>query len=201
MGYDILSEIISEIISHVTEGSTYKSCALVSRAWHKAAWAQRKKIPQLTNHLLTLIKQYPKASWDLTMVSAHKLINLSAIKANRWFQWDWQIISAQPYITMDIIRDNPRFPWSVKGIASNPNIDWAGILIFHANLGPKIWHKLSRNKSLNIDLITKYRNMPWDWEGLTSNRAITPQDILAHPEFPWAWHMFSFRVKSIELIR
>ena len=88
IAFDILSDIISEIIAHVTAGSTYKACALVSRAWHKAAWAHSYKIEGMTNQLQTLLMHFPDEDWDWSCVSASLAITYDFVAANRYMDWD-----------------------------------------------------------------------------------------------------------------
>ena len=123
-------EISFNILQWIPEGTTYKTATQVCRLWHTICREDlRWMIAKYSNHLWTLINNYPDAKWDWCgilsnpnttweLIRAHVSENLSDDK------WNWHWISQNPNITWKIILENLDKPWDWDWISKNPNITW-----------------------------------------------------------------------------
>ena len=196
--HNIPVDILSEIISHVTEGSTYKSCALVSTAWHKAARANSHMIEGFTNHLWTLIKYWPDKPWDWYRLSAHPLITFDIVRNHMELPWNWSRVSQNINITMSIIEAHPYLPWDYQWISLNPNITTDFILSHSDKLN---WDSLSQHNKITGEFVLLHKDLPWNWMWLSYNPAIDIDSMLATLDLSWNRAACSRKVTSIEYIR
>jgi hypothetical protein len=216
---DIPQDILSEIISHVTTGSTYKACALVSRAWHNAARANSHMIESLTNQLVTLLLHAPNERWQHEFISRHPLITPEFILAHPDWGWNWLDVARNPNITMQDI--GCMMNRNYTGLSQNINItpefilahvddlNWFFVsqneaidmdfVISHPEL-PWKW-PVSQNPSISMEIIVANPAFPWDWPLLSQNPSISIEIIVANPAFPWDWPRISHRITSTELLQ
>jgi hypothetical protein len=81
--------------------------------------------------------------------------------------------------------------WENFLLATYPDLNFEYFIDLFPNTAPFSWSSLSRNPSINIDMIIKHINKPWIWKYVSENPAITFEDVLNHPELPWRWDYLS----------
>jgi hypothetical protein len=194
---DILQDILFEIIAHVWDGSTYKSCALVSRAWHKAARAQSWKIEGMTNQFLELIRCNPDKPWNWYYVSLCPRLTVEFVSTHMHLPWDWEGL-----LFNDVIC---RSSFSYWGIINQ----LCDILQTHrAKPGSPLVYDdkwTSRdgvlyNITVSLDHIAAHPDFPWNWDYISRHPNINLQTILDHRELPWNWRAVSLKVYDISIV-
>jgi len=193
---DIPFDLIYQIISWVDDSDTYKACALVSTAWHKAARDALFAIHKFINTLTDLLKR-PKYDMDWWGISRHPLITLDYVKIHHTMPWKWAALSENPNITLQMIKANPQYRWDMHNFSKNPNVRFEDVL---EDISLWDWEELSCNNVINIDHVLDGKRLPWNWYWLSHNQSISIEDMLAHPGLPWIWRAASHKVTSIKTV-
>ncbi len=168
---------------------------------------EKKFINSSTNHLMVLLRKYPKRQWNWIEVSYNPNLSWDFIKKNHKNFFSYSGFSQNPNVTLEIIKNNPEFPWDWKSVVMNPNITFDTILEHGWNLEnisrnpnvtwtdiinhPEInwyWEHLSSNENITIqnikDTINKF---PWSWIAISQNKIVTWETVKSNPELPWRW--------------
>lgn len=99
------------------------------------------------------------------------------------------------FITANLILLNDTFPFDFKKLSSNENIPWE---IFKHKQKFLDWTKITKNKNIRLDIITKNYNSPWDWNVLHENPNVTCDFVKENLEKNWNWDEI-YKIKNIDL--
>jgi hypothetical protein len=118
---------------------------------------------------------------------------------------------SHPNFQLDYLKYHPENNWDYDSIINkygnkfwimlvdNPTIRWNWLSIFRPFVNvnwnlqypPDAYKYLSNNKHVTIDMINKYKDMPWDFLALSLK--IPFKDIIKNQDLPWRWDWMGAR--------
>lgn len=129
--------------------------------------------------------------------SYNKNLTKEIVERNPSKNWDWEIVEHR-------FRNKEEVNW--KEIKKNGN-DWEKISenlpwkIIKTNLGkyPFVFKNLSRNPTITLKTIKKYKYFPWDLEEFSYNPSVNITQVKANKDFPWNFFNLSLN-RGISLL-
>lgn len=128
-----------------------------------------------------VIEKYPNAPFSWIALSMNPAVSFEFINVHKNLPWHIPAISRNPSITEAMVRANLEFPWSYKDLCFNPNISFDFILEYVIKPTIKIdidWNALSQHPLIHMDIIDRYRHLPWNDRYVSNNPNITSNYIL-----------------------
>ena len=186
----------------------------------KYKW-QAHRIPYHKNITLDFVRNnLDKYQWDFAFIMRHCQPSLEDPICNMEFLGEnaWYIISKNPNITADFIKahDETYWDWDWNAILRYTR-DIKNIIQICPNLLDQypslLWHNLSGNENITMDIVMAHLNAPWNWPSLSRrpmimaaifrgesppqllnlwgreclSRHATIKDVLRLPHYPWDW--------------
>jgi len=198
----VISELLTQILSHINDGTTYKVARLVSSQWYIAA---TDRIDEFSNHLLTLIDKFPDADWNWERIAGNPntpikfIINMEGPNSGRIkcppnsdFRRTLIRLIENPNMTFEILKKfSPAFgkymhreevaaaPYITPNIIeSNPDILWN-------------WSAMTHNPNLTWEFFKKHSNKINGRRTICMNRCITWEIVKDNPDILWDYDVLA----------
>lgn len=177
-------DCINIILSMTNNGATYKDLLLTCKYFHRFLeidgdiWRRK-----FSNHLLTLIKFWPRFGWIWKYISENINISWEYIQENPHLPWNWDHVIRNPNITLDIVTSTPQIEWKIKLLSGNPNLT-IEFIKEHNDINWN-WIEISSNPGITLDLIEKHDYLPWNYKNISKNPNVTWENILKYPHYKW----------------
>ena len=158
-----ISEISSNVLQWIGEGSTYKFATLVCRLWHRICSTELQwMVSSYSNHLLTLIKHHPDILWDWNWLLQNPNTTWEFIQSNldKIPSDEWWWMSCNPNITWEIVRTNLHRSWDWGGLSRNPNITW-DIIDFYSD-SFSVGDFVSQNPNITWEIVEANSHRYWN---------------------------------------
>lgn len=205
-----MEDVLFNIFKYVTCGSTYKSAALVCRAWYKiinlvhpdaaSKFADNIDLLIKTNNEVIInmlydnpaltwrhIVAHPEISWDYKKLSYNKNITPEIVFANTR-DWNIPITIRHDKAPFETIKKYPDIEWDYFYLVENKNVTLQDILS-HPNDCME-FESVFANQNISISNMRRYFGQIND-ELISLNNGITWADVLAHNEIDWCFDLLS----------
>ena len=144
--------------------------------------------------LETILIEYPNQNWDWYQLSMNPNITLDLIIEYLDLSWDWIGVSQNPNLTknkLDQLRDKGIY-LNTGMLVSNPNLYlYIKDMLDNGDSNQINWRSLSMNSSLEIDIITRYKDQDLDWFLISLYANIKTIDLDNNPDLPWKYDQLS----------
>ncbi len=145
------------------------------------------------NHLLKLLRRFPRHKWDINRVSSNPNITWEIISTYKKFCWKWCYVNSNPNITPEIIRNNPDKGMSLDFLKEDESgEDESGDeedrkytssleYLIKQSITEKSTYSLSIDPRVTWDFVQKNRrNIKWHGSALSQNPNISINIILKY---------------------
>ncbi len=128
-------------------------------------------------------------------LSWDKNIDFQLIIENLDKPWNWNCLSL--YRTWEEIQNNPTLPWDYYEVSRNQSVN-ENIVLQNQDF-PWDFEGLSQNSNISIDFMISRPAHNWSWKEASFNISITIEHVIAHMELPWDWKILSGFNSSITM--
>jgi hypothetical protein len=150
MEYD---DILESILGWIDSGSTWKSCLWVCHRWNLLAAAVHPTgRAKFANHLWTLVRMFPGASWNCDLISADPNTSYGQLCAEKrsWNLYD--------------ILENPNISWgTIEWFIANESDVFSGVDISEGYERENLYDEISVSPSVGWSVIVKNPDAEWNW--------------------------------------
>lgn len=159
---------------------------------------------------LSFVKNNLHLNWNWQKISENPAIKAKDIIENPDLPWVFRLrigirvyggLSFNPNITLGLIHKYFEKDWIRSSVSVYVNLNDSEMSLETFNtLHPEYldFSSLSRNQTLNIDLVLKLINENWDWFSISENSNITTTDIENNLTLPWKWKKISRNINLTE---
>jgi len=206
-------DCIYHMLKYVNDGQFYKSLLLTCKSFYiyyqagfklgSVYWNHSDHVRRFSNHLLTLLKIFPKKYWDWDAIARNPNFDTDTIQEHIRrlkiymtkrsnpiaVSFSWHNLSQNKNLTWDIICNDP-FNWDWGILSKNPCITWE--IIKSSLYMDWNWRMVSMNPNVTLKIIKDNPSLPWDWNYVSRNPNITWDIVRSHMDrVKWNWGKLS----------